>query len=160
MRSAALALILCLAAPVTGQTIQGDNTTIRLGNAREVTKQVRLAASSAAAAQLRGLDKLSGQAVDLQATTLEPIAFGSLEITMNDCRYPRNNPAGDAYAHLTILARGSQAPVFDGWMVASSPALVALDHPRYDVWVIRCKLDNRTPSVVAGESSPRPVMRP
>jgi hypothetical protein len=23
-------------------------------------------------------------------------------------------------------------------MVASSPALSALDHPRYDVWVMRC----------------------
>jgi hypothetical protein len=29
-------------------------------------------------------------------------------------------------------------PVFSGWMVASSPALSALDHPRYDVWVLNC----------------------
>jgi len=29
-------------------------------------------------------------------------------------------------------------PVFKGWMIASSPALNALDHPRYDVWVLRC----------------------
>ena len=28
--------------------------------------------------------------------------------------------------------------LFDGWMIASSPALNALDHPRYDVWVIGC----------------------
>ncbi|MGB0800115.1 MAG: DUF2155 domain-containing protein, partial [Planktomarina sp.] len=26
-----------------------------------------------------------------------------------------------------------------GWMVASSPALNALEHPRYDIWVLRCK---------------------
>ena len=160
MRLRALAVLLCLAAPAQSQIIQGDNSTIRLGNSREVTRQVRQPVTSAEAAQLRGLDKLSGQAVDLQATTLESVAFGSLDITMNDCRYPLNNPSGDAYAHLTILARGSDTPVFDGWMVASSPALVALDHPRYDVWLIRCKLDDRTPSVVAGESSPRPLMRP
>ena len=28
--------------------------------------------------------------------------------------------------------------IFKGWMFASSPALSALDHPRYDVWVLSC----------------------
>ncbi len=27
---------------------------------------------------------------------------------------------------------------FSGWMIASSPALNALDNPRYDVWLLRC----------------------
>ncbi|MGB0439332.1 MAG: DUF2155 domain-containing protein [Paracoccaceae bacterium] len=29
-------------------------------------------------------------------------------------------------------------PVFEGWIIASSPALNAMDHARYDVWVLRC----------------------
>ncbi|MEZ5892801.1 MAG: DUF2155 domain-containing protein [Parvularculaceae bacterium] len=29
--------------------------------------------------------------------------------------------------------------IFKGWMFASSPALNALEHPVYDVWVIDCK---------------------
>ncbi|MFQ5562656.1 MAG: DUF2155 domain-containing protein [Parvularculaceae bacterium] len=29
--------------------------------------------------------------------------------------------------------------IFTGWMFASSPALNALEHPVYDVWVIDCK---------------------
>lgn len=29
--------------------------------------------------------------------------------------------------------------IFSGWMFASSPALNALEHPVYDVWVIDCK---------------------
>jgi hypothetical protein len=33
------------------------------------------------------------------------------------------------------------APVFSGWMIASSPALSAMDHPRYDVWILRCDTD-------------------
>lgn len=40
--------------------------------------------------------------------------------------------------HLTILDAASTTPDFDGWMTASSPALSALDHPRYDVWPLRC----------------------
>ncbi|MEM1379301.1 MAG: DUF2155 domain-containing protein [Pseudomonadota bacterium] len=30
--------------------------------------------------------------------------------------------------------------IFKGWMFASSPALNALEHPTYDVWVISCKM--------------------
>ena len=44
----------------------------------------------------------------------------------------------EAYAYLVIrdMARGRD--MFSGWMLASSPALNALEHPRYDVWVVRC----------------------
>lgn len=161
MRPLFFAMIAAFALPASAQsTIEGDNTTIRLGNSREVTTQTRDRVSSAEAAVLRGLDKLSGSSVDLQAGILEPLVFGALQITMHDCRYPKDNPNGDAYLHLTIYDRNIETPVFDGWMVASSPALSALDHPRFDVWAIRCKLDDRTPSVIAGESSPRPIMRP
>ena len=36
-------------------------------------------------------------------------------------------------------AAKEEAPVvFSGWMYASSPGLSALEHPVYDIWVIRC----------------------
>jgi len=28
--------------------------------------------------------------------------------------------------------------VFSGWMFSSSPAVSALDHPVFDIWVLRC----------------------
>lgn len=40
--------------------------------------------------------------------------------------------------HLTVMEQGQPSPAFSGWMVASSPALSALEHPRYDVQVLRC----------------------
>ena len=40
---------------------------------------------------------------------------------------------------MVITDRNSRATLFDGWMVASSPALSALDDARYDVWVMACK---------------------
>ena len=57
---------------------------------------------------------------------------------MDECRYPVDNPASNAFAHLTITESGRDGVVFSGWMVAASPALSALEHPRYDVWVLRC----------------------
>ena len=64
--------------------------------------------------------------------------FGSLTVKLTECRYPAGNPAGDAYAHVTIRETNGGKLWFDGWMLASSPALNALEHPRYDVWVMRC----------------------
>ena len=155
-----IAAFLLLGQPLAAQTaIQGDNTVISLGNA-PVESQTRSSASSAAQAVMRGLDKLAGASEDIILSTGETSTFGPLTIVMHDCRYPKGNPNGDAFVSLTILDTLTNKPSFEGWMIASSPALNAMDHPRYDVWAIRCKLDNRTPSVVAGESSPRPLERP
>lgn len=97
----------------------------------------------AGAASLRGLDKLNGEAIDIELKVGFSIRFGSIRIDLTDCRYPEDNPTGEAYAFLTMFEENSAGevskdPIFRGWMVASSPALNALDHFRYDVWVIRC----------------------
>lgn len=87
-------------------------------------------------AVLRGVDKLDGTVQDLSLPAGIPLQFGSLAITLSECRYPEDNPSGDAFAFLEI-SEGSETE-FYGWMIASSPALNALDHQRYDVWVLRC----------------------
>lgn len=87
-------------------------------------------------AVLRGLDKIDGRVADFDVRVGETVDFGRLQVTLGECRYPTNNPAGNAYAWLVIQQNGEA--LFDGWMIASSPALHALDHPRYDVWVIGC----------------------
>ena len=89
---------------------------------------------------LKGLDKVSGEVADLDVKIGETVPIGRLEVTVGDCRYPEDNPTGEGFAWLTIRDSGRDTVVFEGWMVASSPALNALDHPRYDVWVIRCTI--------------------
>ena len=85
---------------------------------------------------IRGLDRVNGQVSDAKVPVGAQAAIGSLKITVEECRYPEGNPSGEAYAKLRI--EDDEAVVFEGWMVASSPALNALDHARYDVWVLRC----------------------
>ena len=89
-------------------------------------------------ALLRGLDKVSGQTVDVELQSGQTEAIFGLDVALGDCRYPADNPTGDAFAYLTIWESGKSEQLFDGWMIATSPALNALDHARYDVWVIRC----------------------
>ncbi|MFA5538970.1 MAG: DUF2155 domain-containing protein [Gemmobacter sp.] len=91
---------------------------------------------------LRWLDTVSGVAVDIELSRGESAARGRLTMQLDECRYPVDNPSADAFAHVTIRDRlVPDAPVFSGWMIASSPALSALDHPRYDVWLIRCIIE-------------------
>lgn len=94
--------------------------------------------SSASGGDIRVLDKLNGVTTDVTLRNGQAQKVGLLLITMNDCRFPARNPSGDAYAALTVTYRNEQTPAFEGWMIASSPALNAMDHPRYDVWVLRC----------------------
>lgn len=104
---------------------------------RESREEAQVASSPGAL--LRGLDKVSGEVTDIDLSVGETVGLGRLSVTLGDCRYPMDDPAGDAYAYITIEAEGLTGPAFEGWMIASSPALSALDHPRYDVWVMRCR---------------------
>jgi len=100
---------------------------------------------------LRWLDKLTGETADIELALGQEAASGRLTIRLDACRYPADNPTSDAEAHLTILDGSLPDPVFTGWMVASSPALSALDHPRYDVWVLRCVTPEPPPSPETAE---------
>lgn len=93
---------------------------------------------------VRLLDRLTGQLEDIDLARGQSAMHDRLTVQLDDCRYPLADPASNAYAHLTILdAMKADGPVFSGWMVASSPALNALDHPRYDVWILRCDTPSR-----------------
>lgn len=96
-------------------------------------------ATNADGGEIRILDKTTGVVSDLALLAGETKRLGLLEITMEECRFPSGNPSGDAYVLLTIFYRGLPDPAFRGWMIASAPAINAMDHPRYDVWALRCK---------------------
>ncbi len=94
--------------------------------------------SEGSGAMLRGLDKVSGETTDIELQNGASAEYGRLSVELRECRFPVGNPAGDAYAFVTIREQDRDGVLFQGWMMASSPALNALDHARYDVWVLRC----------------------
>lgn len=102
--------------------------------------KAEIATAQADGAVFRTLDKVSGTITD--QTLLQEITtqVGNLSVTLSECRYPIDNPAGDAFARIIIRSDKQTVPVFQGWMIASSPALSSLDHARYDVWVLRCTI--------------------
>jgi hypothetical protein len=89
-------------------------------------------------AVLRVLDKLNAKVHDVTLANGARDVEGLVEIHLKECRFPKGNPSGDAFAFLSVREAGVAQPIFRGWMVASSPALNPMNHPRYDVWVLRC----------------------
>ncbi|MEM6932124.1 MAG: DUF2155 domain-containing protein [Pseudomonadota bacterium] len=89
---------------------------------------------------LRQLDKMTGGIQTIQIRVGDEIALDRLRIRVDDCRTEDPGATEGAIALMKIWdIRSEQAdPDFSGWMFAESPALSALDHPRYDVWVLNC----------------------
>lgn len=91
---------------------------------------------------LQGLDKVTARVTTIEAPLNKPVHFGTLEITAMRCfkRPPEESPESAAFLEIRDVREG-EAPhqLFNGWMFASSPALAALEHPVYDVWVKDCR---------------------
>jgi hypothetical protein len=105
------------------------------GEAPQVTAGTAVSGSGGA---VRVLDKINGTITDLELASGETGEVGTLTVTMGECRAPAENPTGDAYALVSIRTAPDETAVFEGWLIASAPALNAMDHPRYDVWALRC----------------------
>ena len=61
--------------------------------------------------------------------------------------------------------QGKVERLFSGWMFADSPALNAIDHPVYDVWLVDCKQSSDTPppdrtNPPSSEVPPEPSQEP
>lgn len=96
-------------------------------------------ATDAPQASLRILDRTTGQLEDVTVPRGRAVKMGQLTVTLHQCRYPRRAINSDAYAYVSVFDDKLGSEIFSGWMIASSPALNALEHPRYDVWVVRCR---------------------
>jgi len=95
-----------------------------------------------------GLDKITGRITRFDVYINETVLFGALEITPRACY---NRPATETQrvsAFLEVDQRsltGVSKRIFTGWMFADSPALNAVDHAIYDVWLIECKTSTSVP---------------
>jgi hypothetical protein len=95
-----------------------------------------------AMAVLQTLDKVTGRVRPLEIAVGATGAFGPLAIAVRACRKRPPEEPPESAAFLEIAERKSAETVVDlfrGWMFASSPAVSALEHPVYDVWVIDCR---------------------
>ena len=131
---------------------------------------VLLGAASADAADLvfdkailQGLDKISGRITKFEAPVGQSVRFGTLEIIVRTCRKrpPEETPEAAAFIDIWEIKTGqAAASLFRGWMFGSSPALSALEHPVYDVWVVDCADPIAAPAPETQPMPPTPQPQP
>ena len=106
-------------------------------------------------AVLQALDKVTARVTTLEAPLGDTVRYGSLEIIARACdkRPPEEPPESAAFLDIWEERPGEPVQgVFRGWMFASSPALSAMEHPVYDVWVLDCKNPITTEEIAPDDS--------
>lgn len=89
-----------------------------------------------------GLDKITGQIVEFEVPVAQTVRFGTLEITPSVCttRPVPQTPQPTAFVQISDLElSGERTRLFSGWLFADSPALNAVDHPIFDIWLTGCR---------------------
>ena len=99
-------------------------------------------------AAFSGLDKITGRITSFDVYIDETVQFGALQITPRVCYTRPPNEAQRTSVFLEVdqvSLKGGTQRIFTGWMFADSPALNAIDHPVYDIWLVDCKQSSDTP---------------
>ena len=112
-------------------------------------------------AVLQTLDKVTGRVRTVDAPIEQNLRFGTLDIMVRTCRKrpPEEQPESAAFLEVRDIKPGeTPKTLFIGWMFASSPAISALEHPVYDVWVLDCK-GQREPQSGAPPAPTQPPAR-
>jgi hypothetical protein len=108
-----------------------------------------------------GLDKITGRITTFDVYMGETVQFGALQITPRVCytRPPTETQRTSVFIEVDqVSLKGQVQRLFTGWMFADSPALNAIDHSVYDIWLVDCKQtsDVPPPPDFAGAPAPAP----
>ncbi len=110
-------------------------------------------------ARLQALDKATARTITFEARVGSTIEYGSVFIKVQACRKaePLDPPEDAAFLQIWEIPINSDKSewIFSGWMFASSPALSAMDHAVYDVWVLDC-INKDAPKVEAIAKTEQP----
>ena len=103
-------------------------------------------------ATIRALNKQTGRTKDIEIPVGEQTIFENILIDMKACfkRPEDETPEETSFIQITEINTGFKEElssvkkgkvIFSGWMFSSSPSLVAMEHPNYDIWLLECKDD-------------------
>lgn len=165
-----LAALCLLAAPALAQevimpsndvSVEGEDVTVistedktkEIISSIQTIKQVPPETRDHPIVRLRALDKVTARSQTFEARVGKVLQFGSIFIKARACRKtaPIEKPEAASFLQIWDYNTADKPQwAFSGWMFASSPALSAMEHPIYDVWVLDC-LDERSKGADSGE---------
>lgn len=92
-------------------------------------------------AKMQAMDKITGRVSVIYIPVGGAVDFGSLSIAVRSCktRPPEETPDNFVFTDIADKTlQGENVNIFRGWMISSSPATSAVEHPIYDVWLLQC----------------------
>ncbi len=114
-------------------------------------------------AEFSGIDKITGRITTFDVYVNETVQFGALQVTPKVC-YSRDETEAqkiDAFIEVDEITLDRKIRrIFSGWMFADSPALNAVEHPIYDVWLTGCKVESEVPPPPGVEAVAKPAPVP
>ena len=117
-----------------------DNTDVETKNKKN--KEISNDVDKIIYVHLKALDKITAKTSSIKIAIGEKKYFGKLEIKPLKCQLSDSNEAPDTVAYLQVkdlsLKNNDQVFIFNGWTFSSSPTLRSLDHPVYDLWLVKC----------------------
>ncbi|MHA7970734.1 DUF2155 domain-containing protein [Rhizobium sp. CAU 1783] len=149
-RGSTLAVLGMAALSVSAATLAGMGT----ARAERISNPV---------AEFAGIDKITGRITSFDVYIDETVQFGALQVTPKVC-YSRDETEAqkiDGFVEVDEITLDRKIRrIFSGWMFADSPALNAVEHAIYDVWLTGCKEKSDVPAppgVKAAHAAPEPA---
>lgn len=92
-------------------------------------------------AELQAMDKITGRVSIIDVPVNGAVTFGSFSIVVRSCKSRTEEEVPENFAFIDVSDKSfdkEEYNIFKGWMLSSSPAVNAVEHPIYDVWLLRC----------------------
>ena len=89
-------------------------------------------------AVLRVMNKAAGKVQEITIPVNQEVQFEKLYMNIRTCKQTDPFQAEDYWTFIEISEKDS-GQIFGGWMSRNEPGQNPLQHPDYDVWLVKCK---------------------
>lgn len=92
-------------------------------------------------AQMQAMDKITGKVNVIEVPVGGEVKFGSFSVVVRSCKTNSEDEIPENFAFVDVTDKSfdkDEFNIFKGWMFSSSPAVNAVEHPIYDVWLLKC----------------------
>lgn len=96
-------------------------------------------------ARMQAMDKITGKVSEIDVPVNGLANFGTFSILVRKCvtKSPEETPENTAFVDIVDnYQTENPVNIFKGWMFSSTPALNAVEHPIYDIWLLKCYNSN------------------
>ena len=105
-------------------------------------------------AHLQAMDKITGRVSELKVPVNGLANYGTFSILVRKCvtKSPEETPENTAFIDIIDNYKSSNpVNIFKGWMFSSTPGINGVEHPIYDIWLLKCYNSDQTKHQVLNE---------